>query len=197
MLETISKTYSDLKEKANPRKKFAFSQKKTNLSNGSTVDSITSQNSVNSINSPKIEPDLNSLVDNTNKDDYIVKDQKDQIIYIKNEDLIGKNNVIIENLNKCELFLLHSFKACYLKNLTDCKIYVGSIAGGTHITNLNNCEVNLATHQLRIHTTHNCKFSVKVMSNPIIEDCTNLTFQDLNIKYDGVEKIYEVSYTFL
>jgi len=207
MLENISKSYTEIKEKLNPRKKFTFSNHKKINSYNSTnsvetqSSSISSQNSLSS-NEEKDQPPKSRNIDqdlfpfnltkNINSEDYSIKDMKEKVLNINTSEVYGKNNLILENLEYCDIFLLHSFKACYIKNVSNCKIYVGSIAGGTHITNLNSCDVFLATHQLRIHTTHNCKFSVIVMSNPIIEDCSKLVFQDLNVQYADIDHIYEV-----
>lgn len=220
MLDSITKIYADLKEKANPRKKFAFSNLKksntnTGLSSNLTTDMIKNStnnasgasffsvstndsfhhNSNSNCNNGEILPSPENPFkpSDLNSEDYTIKDLKDQKIHVSSEKVLGKNNLIIENISNCDLFLLHSFKACYLKNISNCKIYVGGVAGGTHITNLTDSFVYLATHQLRIHTTHNSTFSVIVMSNPIIEDCSKLVFKDLNLKFKDKEEIYEVN----
>ena len=129
-----------------------------------------------------------------NPEDYIISNKQDCKIIVKEEEVIGKNNLIIENIKNCTIIALFSFKACYLKNISSSLFYIGSVGGGSHITNINNCEVNLATHQLRIHEAIKTNFNVIVMSNPIIEHCSDLNFKKLNIVYDIMQKIFDVTY---
>jgi len=105
----------------------------------------------------------------------------------------GKHNLIIENLENCEVYVLFNFKACYIKNLKKCKVYIGSINGGAHINDCDDCSIYIATHQLRIHKTHNSCFSIISSSNPIIEDCSKLTFSPLNINYKEKENLLKAA----
>jgi len=125
---------------------------------------------------------------NVNENDLLLKNKSNEKIVLNDDDFKGKNNLIIENIDRCEIYILFNFKACYIKNMNDTKIYLGSINGGTHVNDCNNCQFNLATHQLRIHKTHNSLFSVVVSSNPIIEDCTSLMFSPLRITYKTLDQ---------
>ena len=58
----------------------------------------------------------------------------------------GKENVIIENLENCEVYLPFLIKSLYIKNITDCKIFVGSVSGASFINTAKNCEIHLCSH---------------------------------------------------
>ena len=103
------------------------------------------------------------------------------------KEIKGKNNIIMENIINCNIYLLYDFKACYINNCQNCNIFLGCICGGAHITNCVNSKIYLITHQLRIHQTTNSDFYTLTNSNPIIEHSKENVFHPLKIKYEGFE----------
>jgi len=193
ILEKITKSYNDIKEKLNPRKKFAFSSKTPNTQNLTNfkreIVSVSLPTNAEEQNEKHSNEDFSKTMNsNMNENDLLLKNKSNEKIVLKESEFKGRNNIIIENIEKCEIYILFNFKACYIKNMTDTKIYLGSINGGTHINDCNNCQFYLATHQLRIHKTHNSQFSIIVSSNPIIEDCSGLLFSPLGIGYQKLEQ---------
>jgi hypothetical protein len=83
----------------------------------------------------------------------------------------GKENIIIENLTNCTVYLPFKIKCLYVKNITDCKVYAGCISGASFINKAINCELHLCSHQIRIHYSDNTEFHLIAKSNPIIEHC--------------------------
>jgi len=192
ILEKTAKYYNEIKEKLNPRKKFAFSSKtshhnNTNFKREIVNVTVTKEQKIEETEKHS-EEEIIKTVSNTNENDLLLKNKSNEKIILKQEEFKGKNNLIIENIQNCEIYVLFNFKACYIKNLNNSKIYLGSINGGTHINDSNNCQFYLATHQLRIHKTHQTLFSIIVSSNPIIEDCTNLIFSSLNVTYKDLDQ---------
>jgi hypothetical protein len=184
LIEEVTESSNKLKEKMNPKKKFAFSTNKKTSSTQEVSSRITAES--DKTNS-KIELDENS-------NDFILKDKSDlkEKLIITKEEVLNKNNLIIENISNCEIYILHSFKACYMKNIANTILYIGSVGGGTHITNCKESSLYLTTHQLRIHHTHITKFFIIANSNPIIEDCSELVFYPLKINYSSYEDNLEV-----
>jgi hypothetical protein len=183
MLDDLMKSLEEKKEKLNPKKKFAFSNKSTTTKETSIKSENINENLTNTVKT-NFKADSNEflIIDKSNLEKYIVS----------KEEIGNKNNLIIENIKDSEIYLLHSFKAVYLKNISNCKIFIGSVAGGTHITNCTDSILHLATHQLRIHQTHRTVFNIIATSNPIIEDCFQLIFSPLNICYARFTEILEV-----
>ena len=125
--------------------------------------------------------------------DLVIKDLNNFTKKYTKEEILGKNNILIENINKCDIYLLHDFKACYINNCQNCNIYLGCICGGTHITNCINSKIYLITHQLRIHQTTKSDFFVLINSNPIIEHSQENIFHPLKIKYDEFDTNKKIS----
>ena len=51
----------------------------------------------------------------------------------KESEYLGKENVIIENLKDCTIYLPFKIKSIYAKNLTNCKVYVGCVSSATFV----------------------------------------------------------------
>lgn len=190
LLDEVSESSNKIKEKINPRKKFAFSLNKKNNSNTEVTCRLESEAADEKNLNNKVKIDL---TDNSN--DFLLKDIIDikEKLIITKEEVYNKNNLIIENVTNCEIYILHSFKACYMKNITNTILYIGSVGGGTHITNCRDSSLHLSTHQLRIHLTYKTKFYIITNSNPIIEDCKELIFYPLKLNYSNHEENLEAS----
>jgi hypothetical protein len=76
----------------------------------------------------------------------LIKELYNQDIRKTAEEYEGKENVIIEGLENCQVFLPFLVKSLYVKNITDCKIFVGAVSGASFINNAKNCEIHLSSH---------------------------------------------------
>ena len=185
-----SKNYEDELEKVNnlknklfPKKKFAFSK-----ANKKQNEKIKEQEKKeNEENSKKQE------INEISETDLVIKDLNNCNKKYTKEEIKGKNNILMENINNCDIYLLFDFKACYINNCSKCNIYLGSISGGTHITHCSESKIYLMTHQLRIHQTVKTHFYVFINSNPIIENSKENVFHPLKIKYDEYENNLKIS----
>ena len=95
----------------------------------------------------------------------------------------GKENVIIENLENCEVYLPFKIKSLYIKKITNCKIYAGCVSGASFINLAVNCDLHMCSHQIRIHNSENTAFYLIAKSNPIIEHCKSMRFGVYNCTY--------------
>ena len=177
---------NNLKNKLFPKKKFAFSK---------------ANKKQNDINKDKEKKESEQKSDETNKKeineisetDLVIKDLNNSKKKYSEEEIKGKNNIIMENIKDCDIYLLYDFKACYINNCSKCNIFLGSISGGTHITPCAESKIYLMTHQLRIHQTTKTHFYVLINSNPIIEHSKENVFHPLKIKYNEYENNLKIS----
>ena len=165
---------NNLKNKLFPKKKFAFSK-----ANKKQNEIIKEKKEI--VNKESIKEIKES------ETDLIIKDMNNITKKYEEKEIKGKNNIIIENIINCNIYLLYDFKACYINNCQNCNIFLGCICGGAHITNCVNSKIYLITHQLRIHQTINSDFYTLTNSNPIIEHSKENVFHPLKIKYEGFE----------
>lgn len=175
---------NNLKNKLFPKKKFAFSKANKKQNENIKEKKENEQKMIQETTKEKIE---------SSETDLIIKDLNEFTKKYTKEEIKGKNNIIIEKISNCNIYLLYDFKACYINNCANCNIYLGCICGGTHITNCINSKIYLITHQLRIHETTKSNFYVLINSNPIIEHSKENVFHPLKIKYEGFENNVKVS----
>ena len=171
---------NNLKNKLFPKKKFAFS--KANKKQNENIKEKKETNDKEQIKEIK-----------ESETDLIIKDLNNFTKKYEKEEIKGKNNILIENITNCNIYLLYDFKACYMNNCQNCNIYLGCICGGTHITNCVNSKIYLISHQLRIHQTTKSHFYVLTNSNPIIEYSKENIFHPLKIKYEGFDENVKIS----
>tara|TARA_B100000795_G_C22742706_1_gene416057 strand:- start:2 stop:1333 length:1332 start_codon:yes stop_codon:yes gene_type:complete len=95
-------------------------------------------------------------------------------------------DVVLKNLEDCIVFLGDTMSALRVTNVKRCQIYGGPVAGSLLLEGCEDCTFWLASRQIRLHHAERCTFHLRVMSNPIIEDCKGLQFAPYNLMYDGL-----------
>jgi hypothetical protein len=61
--------------------------------------------------------------------DLKIKNVHSQVIKIKPEDYEGKENIILDDIEDCEIYLPFLIKSIYGKTLKRVKLYAGCVAG--------------------------------------------------------------------
>jgi hypoxanthine-guanine phosphoribosyltransferase len=69
----------------------------------------------------------------------------EKVVKLKSE-YQGKENVIIEDLVDCEVFLPFSIKCLYMKNVKSCKIYVGVCSGASFFDHVTDSKIMIQSH---------------------------------------------------
>lgn len=97
----------------------------------------------------------------------------------------GKENVILEDLEDCQINIPFLVKCIYVRGMKRCKLFATGIRNACFIDGAVGAsaeqpnEFFFASHQIRIHHSHFTNFYLVARSNPIIEHCDNLGFGDL------------------
>ena len=176
---------NNLKNKLFPKKKFAFSKANKKI--------IENKQEKKEEKESKENKEQKNEIKESSETDLIIRDVKDLNKRYNKEEIIGKNNIIMENINNSTLYILFDFKACYINNIHNSNIYIGCVCGATHITNCYDSKIYINTHQLRIHKTTKSNFYVLINSNPIIEHSTENAFHPLKIEYEGYKDNLKIS----
>lgn len=88
----------------------------------------------------------------------------------------------------CTIHLFGEIPTLFLHRLKNCNIIAGPVAGATFGESMQHCNLQLATHQLRLHSSFNVLVHVRAASSPIIEHCTSVGFGRLaQVLYSGFE----------
>jgi len=179
--QAITKLKNDLSDKRTtlmPRKKFAFKSKKIVDKPNPSSQSIESTET-KATKSGQTE-DLPTSVDSNER----LSGQQSRII-CKAAGTLSKD-FSIAFLQFCTVYLCDKMEAMRINNLSNCNVYVGPVSTSIFIENCTNCCFGLASQQIRIHTSTNCDFYLRVKSNPIIEDSNTVRFAPYNFSYNGI-----------
>ena len=113
---------------------------------------------------------------------------------------LAGGDFMLSDLHGCTVHLRGRMGALHIRGLKDCLVYAGPVMGATFVDGIVilspfcSCPFNLCphesrgwwhtdvqgsclvlvSHQVRIHTTADTLVCLRVQSNPILEDCTNI-----------------------
>jgi len=173
------------KDKAIPKKKFSFArkEKKTKKKEEKKVESEAGEAK-------------STIVKNSQGNHLWIKNvyNKESIVVSASE-YEGKENVIIESVEHCVIYLPFLIKCLFIKEVKNCQVFVGAVSGASFVNDVNDSEIFLQSHQIRIHNSKNVKFYLTARSSPIIEHCSELGFgpyhtsqAEATFTYEGREK---------
>eukprot|EP00039_Didymoeca_costata_P020701 m.342146 g.342146 ORF g.342146 m.342146 type:complete len:273 (-) comp21024_c0_seq1:171-989(-) len=156
-----------------PKKKFAFKGSKTKTK-------------------PKSE---SAVVPVASVEEYVSSkkagfaDMQDKTIELNQEEANDKDIELL-NLSKCEVTIRGHPGSLHVKNLKDCTVNIGPISRSILLFDCENCTFQIASQQIRIHSSRECTFYIHVTSGAIIEDCKELQFGAYTWVYDGLDDDY-------
>ena len=138
-LDKLEVEIYELKEKAQPRKKFAFSKKKNEVP--IEKNSVISEHKHNN----------DQQKENTKPVDFM--HQIEGIENVKNENIVLtketlKNSWKVINNKNSNIYLNSFFDCVFIKNNRNCKIYVGPVKSSVFIDNNEECEIYVMSHQV-------------------------------------------------
>lgn len=107
------------------------------------------------------------------KEDFMFKDRDGELL-VRDPGQINGQQFIIDSCKNCKIFLRDFTPAINMYSCEDCEVFLGPCSGSIYIRNSKNCKVIVATAQLRIYNCENFDLLVFSISDPSIEQCTNL-----------------------
>lgn len=96
---------------------------------------------------------------------------------------IEAKDVLLSSLTDCTVRLLSHPATVHLHNLTNCTIICGPVHRSALIERCTGCNLVLACHQLRLHSSTDCRLYLHVASTPIIEDCSGISMAPYALRY--------------
>lgn len=129
---------SDEKEKALPKKRFAFKNRPKPTA-------------------PEEVPRKPTETINTDND-FVIRKLRNETLIVTKEEYEGKESVYIENVENCDIFLPFVMKALYIKNTYHSRVYAGFVMGASYIETTNKSTYQITSHQVRIHKANEVTF---------------------------------------
>lgn len=131
----------ELKEKVQPRKKFAFSKKKNEVSQDKNHTDTR-----NEVKKPEEAQKENSKPIDFMQQIEGVENTKNENIVLTRENL--KNTWKVINNKGSSITLNSIFDCVFIKNNKQCKIFVGPVKASVFIDNNEECEIYVMSHQV-------------------------------------------------
>ena len=78
----------------------------------------------------------------------------------------------------------------FLSDLTDCKVLIKPLDGSVFIKSCTSCTFVVAARQLRVHNTKLSSFYLHCSSEPIIEDCSEVSFAPYNWNFENKSELF-------
>lgn len=117
---------------------------------------------------------------------YGIKDQRDCSLVRYSQDLEDRE-YMLTNLNNCKVYLIGKCRALYVNKLRNCQVCTGPVTGSVLIDDVEGSTLMLASQQIRIHSTKNTDFYLRVRSRPIVEYTSSVRFAPYAFHYSGIE----------
>ena len=93
---------------------------------------------------------------------------------------LGSRGFVVSHCTECRIRLEGTLLALQLRDLKHCTVViVGHVKGATMMFHMEDCTIHLASAQVRIHDSQRTSLFLRVRSNPIIEDSTDMQFGPL------------------
>lgn len=165
------KLVSEVRSAIIPRKKFQFSRKAKESKKEKKDTEMTEAEQEN------------IRQKTTSRNDLIIKNTFGRTIRKTFQEYEGKENIILDDIEDCEIYLPFIIKSIYAKKLKRVKVFAGCVTGASFINEAVDCEFHMQSHQIRIHNTTETSFHLFAKSNPIIEHCQKVKFHPFDCHY--------------
>ncbi|XP_015376809.1 PREDICTED: tubulin-specific chaperone C [Diuraphis noxia] len=174
-IKDITKSYEQLHDKLQPKKKFTFGKRPTKTVVKTKVED-------------KFEPIDESKV---YKEDLGFKNRSNENLILSEDETFSKD-IALDVLTNCNVIICGTPSTVRVTSLSTCKIFT---CASTSIF-VENCKDSIfvcASQQLRIHDTFATDFYIYVTSSAIIENCKQLRFAPLTLSSLILKKSFEIA----
>ena len=111
-----------------------------------------------------------------------IENLKNQTIILNQEDLDSSFKIV--GLQDCTIELRGCIHMLFLRNLTRCTVLSCPVSNSVMGHHLNDCRISLIGHQIRLHDSYDTHFYIYTTSRLIIEDCSRVSFHEVQHKYE-------------
>eukprot|EP00741_Cyanophora_paradoxa_P021182 tig00021339_g20445.t1 len=185
VLARLEKEHATLKAAVAPKKKFAFSSRRTPSpgTSASAAAPAPTQPPEASREEPPAPAASQPAGGPLDERTVCIAGLAGQVLVRGAGELEPGRDVILRDLKDCDVFLLQRTSALHIHRVENCRVHAGPVDGSVRIEGAERCSFSLMSRQIRIHDAKGCDFYVHVRSGPIIEHCSGLRFAPYNLSY--------------
>ncbi|XP_063222319.1 tubulin-specific chaperone C [Bacillus rossius redtenbacheri] len=187
MIQDFEKRLRELQDKLLPKKKFAFkgiATKKKKAAGEKIEDAVDGVVISESPSKSKVLDYADMGIGHWNRIGEVLTLTQGEVC---------KESVELTDLQDCTVKVTGTPSTLHMVSLKNCKVLSGPVATSIFVDGCVDCTFVVACQQLRVHSTSRCDLYVHVTSRTIIEDCHDLRFSPYNLKYDDLDKHFEVA----
>ena len=93
----------------------------------------------------------------------------------------------LDTLTDCEVHLCDHSDQLQIDELKGCKLFIGPSCESVFVRNCEDCVITIACKQLRTRDCKNCTFFLYTQSDPVIETSSGMVFAPFNGAYPGLD----------
>ncbi|KAK9530134.1 hypothetical protein VZT92_011659 [Zoarces viviparus] len=183
-LQKLQSSIVEIREEAQPRKKFTFRAR------------TKATDKVSDAPSPEADTPADSggnKVDGAAESVQCRFSDLDNVCLTKTAEEIQKRDVLLTHLSNCKVRLFGSPSTLHLKHIDSCEILCGPVSSSVFIDHCTNSTLAMPCQQLRTHNTTDTKVYLHVTSRAIIEDCHGVSFAPFSWSYPTLEEDFDLS----
>jgi len=124
------------------------------------------------------------------KEDYMFQNKMGELLTRKAGQINGQQ-FIIDSCKGCTILLEDYTPAVNMYSCEDCKVFIGPCSGSVYIRNSKNCKIIVAAAQLRIYNCQDFDLLVFSMSDPSVEQCTDLRIGCFDYYYPELKEQFK------
>ena len=95
---------------------------------------------------------------------------------------------LIEKCKNCKIYLKDYSAAIIMQECEDCEVFIGPCSGSAYIRRSKNCKMIIASAQLRMLLCVNFQVLVFALSEPSLEECSNLKLGCFDFSYPELKR---------
>ncbi|KAM9832641.1 tubulin-specific chaperone C [Neosynchiropus ocellatus] len=174
---------NEAKDKAQPKKKFAFRARTKVAEKTETSDSVDG--------SAPVTPQCTQVDSAASSQCGFADISNDTLIKTRAE--IQNQKVQLTNLTNCKVRLLGSPSSLHMKHIDNCEILCGPVSSSVFVDHCRNSTLVFACQQLRAHNTTDTQVYLHITTRAIIEDSKDVSFAPLSWSYPNMEQDFKAS----
>ncbi|XP_019962494.2 tubulin-specific chaperone C [Paralichthys olivaceus] len=197
-LQKLQSSISEARDKALPKKKFAFRARTNDAVPPGADTPAESGKADGGGGALEKSPPGAATSEGANGGGAAATDQcgfsnMDGELLTKTAEEIQKGDVLLTHLSNCKVRLFGSPSTLHLKHIDSCEILCGPVSTSVFVDHCKNSTLAFPCQQLRTHSTTDTQVYLHVTSRAIIEDCHGVSLAPFSWSYPTLDADFNVS----
>ncbi|XP_060950995.1 tubulin-specific chaperone C [Limanda limanda] len=193
-LQKLQSSISEARDKAMPKKKFAFRARTQDTAPpGAAPPALSGEVDGGGGASETSPPGAATPAESGPAPEQCGFSNRDGEVLTKTAEEIHQGDVLLTHLSNCRVRLFGSPSTLHLKHIDRCQILCGPVSTSVFVDHCRNSTLAFPCQQLRTHNTTDTQVYLHVTCRAIIEDCHGVGVAPLSWSYPTMDADYQVS----